>query len=146
MSGIIVGIDGSGHSRRTLERAFNEAATRHVPLTVLTVRQLPFRYWGRPADYPGAEERTKRARVTVQRETDSMLQMTGAGTRPPWVTVRAVTGLPAEKLLSAAGDADMIVVGSHDVAGFKRLLIEPVSTKVSRHARCPVMVVPADEI
>ena len=32
--------------------------------------------------------------------------------RPPAVTVTAVYGLPAEALLSAGQDADMIVVGS----------------------------------
>ena len=37
MPGIIVGIDGSAHSRRALEWAVSEAATRHAPLTVLTV-------------------------------------------------------------------------------------------------------------
>jgi nucleotide-binding universal stress UspA family protein len=37
MPGIIVGIDGSGHSRLALEWAMNEAAIRHTPLTVLAV-------------------------------------------------------------------------------------------------------------
>jgi nucleotide-binding universal stress UspA family protein len=37
MSGIIVGIDGSGHSQRALEWAFKEAALRHVSVTVFTV-------------------------------------------------------------------------------------------------------------
>ena len=34
MPGIIVGIDGSGHSERALEWAINEAAIRNAPLTV----------------------------------------------------------------------------------------------------------------
>ena len=38
MPGIIVGVDGSGHSQRALEWAMKEAAIRHAPLTVLTVR------------------------------------------------------------------------------------------------------------
>ena len=37
MPGIIVGVDGSGHSRLALEWAMKEAALRHAPLTVLTV-------------------------------------------------------------------------------------------------------------
>jgi nucleotide-binding universal stress UspA family protein len=40
MSGIVAGIDGSAHSRKALERAVNEAAVRHAPLTVLTVNQV----------------------------------------------------------------------------------------------------------
>jgi nucleotide-binding universal stress UspA family protein len=35
MPGIIVGVDGSGHSRRALEWAISEAAFRQTPLTVL---------------------------------------------------------------------------------------------------------------
>ena len=37
MSGIVVGIDGSGHSERALEWAAREAGLRQVPLTVITV-------------------------------------------------------------------------------------------------------------
>jgi nucleotide-binding universal stress UspA family protein len=35
MPGIIVGIDGSDHSRYALEWAVKEAAIRHAPLTLL---------------------------------------------------------------------------------------------------------------
>ena len=41
MSGIVVGADGSAHSRRALEWAAREAALRRVPLTVITVHQIP---------------------------------------------------------------------------------------------------------
>jgi nucleotide-binding universal stress UspA family protein len=37
MAGIVVGIDGSEHSRRALEWAAHEAALRRVPLLALTV-------------------------------------------------------------------------------------------------------------
>jgi nucleotide-binding universal stress UspA family protein len=45
MPGIIVGIDGSGHSRRALEWAMREAALHRVPLTVLTVHETSVGYW-----------------------------------------------------------------------------------------------------
>ena len=80
----------------------------------------------------------------AQEETDDALSKLGDETRPPTVTVRAVTGLPAEELLAAAADADMIVVGSRGAGGFKRLLLGSVSTQVTHHARCPVVVIPAD--
>jgi nucleotide-binding universal stress UspA family protein len=35
--GIVVGIDGSDHSRKALEWAAREAGMSHVPLTVLAV-------------------------------------------------------------------------------------------------------------
>ena len=142
MSGIVVGVDGSGHSQRALERAMNEAAIRHVPLTVLTVSQALADYWGGPVRCPGDQELIEKARDAAQQETDSVLEKTNAGSRPPSVTVRAVSGLPAEELLSAAADADMIVVGSRGAGGFKRLLMGSVSTQVTLHAHCPVVVIP----
>ena len=39
MPGIIVGVDGSDESGQALGWAMGEAALRHVPLTVLTVRE-----------------------------------------------------------------------------------------------------------
>ena len=46
MPGIIVGVDGSGHSLRALEWAMKEAAMRHAPLTVLTVHPAIVGYFG----------------------------------------------------------------------------------------------------
>ena len=52
ISGIIVGVDGSGHSRRALEWAMQEAAIRRAPLTVLTVHQAIVGFYGGVAAYP----------------------------------------------------------------------------------------------
>ncbi len=38
MPGIIVGVDGSSHSRLALQWALSEAAARHTPLAVLSAR------------------------------------------------------------------------------------------------------------
>jgi nucleotide-binding universal stress UspA family protein len=61
--------------------------------------------------------------------------------RPESVTVRNVNGGPARQFLAAAWDADMIVVGSRGAGGFARLLMG----SVSYHARCPVVIVPAED-
>jgi nucleotide-binding universal stress UspA family protein len=73
-----------------------------------------------------------------------VLRQAGDEARPPSVTVKSATGLPAEELISAAAGADMIVVGSRGAGGFKRLLLGSVSTQVTHHAHCPVVVIPAD--
>lgn len=144
MPGIIVGIDGSAHSLKALEWAITEAAIRHAPLTVLTVHQAVAGYFATPAQYPGDQDLTDQAREVAQKETDDILGKVGEGSRLPSVTVRAVNGLPAEELLRASAGADMLVVGSRGAGGFARLLLGSVSTKVTHHAHCPVVVIPAD--
>jgi nucleotide-binding universal stress UspA family protein len=143
MPGIIVGIDGSSHSRRALEWAVKEAAIRRTPLTVLTVYPAMAGYWG-PVAYPRDPNLTEQARKLVQEEIDIALAGLGAGSRPPSVTVTARFGLPAEEILEAAQDADMVIVGSRGVGGFRKLLMGSVSSQVTQHAHCPVVVIPAD--
>lgn len=52
-------------------------------------------------------------------------------------------GDPAARIVNFAEEqnVDMIVVGSHGIGGFERLVIGSVSEKVVRHAKVPVLVV-----
>jgi nucleotide-binding universal stress UspA family protein len=146
MPGIIVGIDGSDHAQRALEWAIGEAAVRQTPLTVLTVYQAVTGYWGYSVPYPGDDDLIEQACKMAKEQTDGALEKAGPASRPPSVTVRAVNGLPAEALLEAAEGADMLVVGSRGVGGFKRLLLGSVGVQVTHHANCPVVVIPAEGI
>lgn len=83
-------------------------------------------------------------RKAAQEATDNALQNLPAGNRPPSVTVEALNGVPTEELLKAAGDADMVVVGSRGAGGFTRLLLGSVSSQIVHHAHCPVVIIPAD--
>jgi nucleotide-binding universal stress UspA family protein len=143
MSGIIVGVGGSGHSSRALEWAVSRAAALQVPLTVLTVRQAVAGLSG-PAPYPEDQFLATQAREAVKEQAHKATEALGDAPRPPRVTVNAVTGHPAEELLRAAGNADMIVVGARGAGGFARLRMGSVSSQVTQHARCAVVVVPAD--
>jgi len=57
------------------------------------------------------------------------------------VTVRAVSGIPAQELINASHDADLLVVGSRGGGGFAGLRMGSVSSQVVHHAACPVVVV-----
>ena len=53
-------------------------------------------------------------------------------------------GSPTEQILGGIGRhrADLIVMGTHGVSGFERLLLGSVTEKVVRKAGCPVLTVP----
>jgi len=144
MHGILVGVDGSGHSTRALQWAVREAAIREVPLTVLAVNQAVAGYSGIAVPYPGDEKTETQALRSAHEQLDKVLAEMAGTAKLPQVNVMAVTGLPAEELLAAAEDADMIVVGSRGSGGFRRLLLGSVSTQITHHAPCPVVVIPAE--
>jgi nucleotide-binding universal stress UspA family protein len=139
MPGIIVGVDGSPNSRRALEKAVQEAAVHHEPLTVLTVHQAVRDVYGAPSQYTDDAALTEKAREAAQAETDQVLA--AASARPESVTVTAVHGLPAEELVKASQGADMLVMGRRGRGGFVRLMMGSVTSQVTHHAHCPVLVV-----
>jgi nucleotide-binding universal stress UspA family protein len=143
MSGIIVGVDGSGHSQRALEWAMKEAAIRHVPLTVLTVHEAVRGYYSGAAVYPDDPARTEEARQLAQAESDKVLEGLD-GPKPESVTVKAVHGFPVEELINAGKGADMIVLGSRGAGGFTRLMLGSTAGQVTQHSHCPVLIVPPE--
>ena len=144
MSGIVVGVDGSGHSQRALEWAMNEAAIRHLPLTILTVHPSIVGYFGGVVTSAQDLELTEEARAAVTAETDKVL--TGLnGPHPESVTVKATHSFPVEELINASKDADLVVLGSRGVGGFTRLLVGSTASQVVQHAYCPVVIVPPED-
>ena len=141
MSGILVGVDGSGHSQRALEWAAKEAAVRHTTLTVLAVHQA-VHGWTGTLRFGDDEAQVQKIAEAAKAETDKVLAGLG-DSRPESVTVRAVHGYPAEELINAGADADMIVLGTSGMGGWSAQLIGSVATKVVHHATAPVLIVPA---
>ena len=142
MPGIVVGVDGSAHSQPALEWAMNEAAVRDVPLTVLAVHQVAASYWtGSPIVYPADTPEAEKARQAAEEAVRQTAARLGAAS-PASVTVRAVNGVAAQELISAAEDADLVVVGRRGGGGFAGLMMGSVSSQVSHHAACPVVVIP----
>ena len=110
---------GTSFAARFARAAVVEAAIRPAPLTVISV-------------HPAREEVDK---------TLAQLGVPG----PETVTVQGVSGFPAEVLITAGRDADMLVVGSRGSGGFSRLLLGSVSSQVTHHAQCPVVVIPSGD-
>ena len=122
MAGIVVGVDGSDHSRRALIWSMRQAAQQQVPLTVLAVRPDPVRpvtgvYWGvhaYPEDTHNPEVAQKAIQEIVEQARNDIAETA------PQVTVNVVTGDPAEELVRASRGADMVVVGLAAAAGSPR--------------------------
>ncbi len=145
MAGIIVGVDGSDHSRHALGWAMREAVKHRLPLTVMSIHPPPARpatsiYWG-VHSYPENSFDPELARMAVQEFVDKVAGEIGEA---PEITVSVGMGDAAEELVKASRDADMLVVGSRGGGGFARLLMGAVSSQVVHHAFCPVVVIPGN--
>jgi nucleotide-binding universal stress UspA family protein len=143
MPGIIVGVDGSETSRRALDWAVREAGLRGAALTVLAVHQVAANHWtGSPELYPADQPVTETMRRAAEEAVQKAVSQAGEPA-PASVTVRAVSGLPAQELVGASSDADLVVVGSNSGGGLSQMVLGSVTNKVVNHAACPVVVIPA---
>jgi nucleotide-binding universal stress UspA family protein len=135
---IVVGIDGSADGRRALGWALDEARARGAALHLVHAWQAPF-LAGYPLDplVIGTEIFEERARTVMENALDGTDL---AGLAQP-VQRTLVCNTPAAAILDAAKDADLVVVGSRGIAGFRGLLIGSVSHQVACHSPCPVLVV-----
>lgn len=56
---------------------------------------------------------------------------------------RVVPGPPADALIQQARDANLLVVGTRGLGGFRELILGSVSDQVARHSPCPVVIMPS---
>lgn len=126
-TGVVVGADGSENGVAALRWAANTAAAYGLPLTVLYAR-------------PDAE-----AQPTLIGDPDGVLGDAVAVARAerPGLEIRALQmpDAPVRSLLAAGETADVLVLGSRGVEGFRGLLLGSTTMHVAPYAQCPVVVV-----
>lgn len=135
---IVVGIDGSDSGQRALGWALDEARARGCTVEVVHAWPPPFL-----AGYP-LDSLTVGAEVfedAASKVMDGALADADLTRLSRPVERTLAGGRPAAALLEAAKDADLVVVGSRGIGGFRGLLVGSVSLQVARHAPCPVVVV-----
>ena len=141
MAGIVVGVDGSLQSQNALGWALNESALRKAALTVVAVTPAAASIWGITGQLDPSEEIQEKVQHAAQEIVDKAVARHGGQS----VTVRTVSGVPADELIKASEGADLLVVGARGVGGFRRLVMGSVSSQVSHHAHCPVVIVPGKD-
>lgn len=141
MTTIVVGIDGSEGARAALRWACEIAAKMNdAKVVAVGAWQVPFTAaspWATAYEMP----------IDLTEPTEHMVHdvvSAVVGDRYPTVAVteRVQSGAPATVLLDQARDADMLVVGTRGLGGFKGLLLGSVSHHLSHHAPCPLVIVP----
>jgi nucleotide-binding universal stress UspA family protein len=136
MGTIVVGVDGSECSHDALRWAVDEASRRQAGVEAVFA-------WTFPYDVPVAGRLAGDAkwRERADKTLEALLQTELGGRSDVEVTPRAEEGPAARTLLDAAGEADMLVVGSRGLGGFVGLVLGSVSLQCVQHASCPVVVV-----
>lgn len=123
---VLCPINLSSPSNLGLESAVRMARLFEVPLRVMTVL---------PDSAPGEGRSVEEARKSLEA---MLAQNPVAGLD---VTVDVVTGNPAERILDAADDAGMLVIGSRGFNPLAPQLLDPVTTRALRHSQCGILSV-----
>jgi nucleotide-binding universal stress UspA family protein len=144
--GVIVGVDGSTSSCAALKWAAQEAAMRHVPLTVVHVApSIPV------ADatmcWPGGRvpqevlEIQENDAHRVIAEAMTVVEDSVADGKRPETDSELFFGGAVPTLVDLSKDAQLVVVGCRGRTGKHRRLLGSVSTGLVHHAHCPVAVI-----
>jgi nucleotide-binding universal stress UspA family protein len=138
-STIVVGVDGSESSVHALEFALKEARLRGADVKAVSAWHIPasaYEGWVPASIDPSDFEKV--ARDTL----DKSLVAAGAAQSGIDVTPILREGQAADVLVAEAREADLLIVGSRGLGGFKGLLLGSVSQQCAQHASCPVTIVP----
>jgi len=133
---IVVGYDGSLHSRLALRWAVDEAARIRSAVQIVSVL-------GWLVEAAGAITTASEAQACEQARQLLDQAAADAYAQDPDVPVSTAleVGHPASVLCDASADARLLVMGSRGLGGFTGLLAGSVSVAVATHAHCPVVVV-----
>lgn len=140
--GVLVAVDGSEASERSLLWAAREAARRHAPLTIVHCY-----YW--PSSGLGAMDAIGFLMDGLAKDSQDILSAAEESVRRETpdveVTVESHLGAPVATLVDMSGRFDLVVVGSRGLGGFKGMLLGSVSTGVVAHALTSVVVVRGED-
>lgn len=134
----MVGDDGSQGAAAAVKAAAEEAHRRGVTLHV--VRAWSITTAVRPADVPQGIVPNMLEFEAATLDTERARVQELVGERAP-VEVHAVHANAAKALICASESAELLVVGTRGLGGFKSLVLGSVAEQCIRHAASSVLVV-----
>ena len=140
---IVVAFDGSKDSARALRLTGSVASKYGASVTMVHVFNSPGMSLGATSgmpvpDFGGLEEAAKAAGQAILSEGARIAAEVGLGARAELIEAPSVV----EAIVNFADreGADLIVVGTRGMTGFKQLILGSVSSGLVSHAKCPVLV------
>ncbi len=142
MSKIVVGVDGSEQAHHALRWALAQAQAHGSELVVVHVSLA-----GVPLSHVGELARLQEvARQRGEQTVSDALDKAGATRYDVPIRPTILWDMqPASALIDEAQSADLLVVGSRGLGGFRGMLLGSVSQHCVHHAPCPVVVVRSSE-
>jgi nucleotide-binding universal stress UspA family protein len=141
MGRIVVGIDSSKTSLKALRWALDEARLRGSSVQLAHAFPRPELIGMTMVVTLPSDDELREASAQVL--ADALAAVGGADGLD--VTTHVGAGGPASVLVELAKGAEMLVIGSRGLGGFRGLLLGSVTQQVIAHAPCPVVVITPDE-
>ncbi len=142
MGVIVVGVDGSEGAVKALRYALREARAKGSKVRAVSAWHLPATaYAGGYAPPFQPESFSAAARIALE----SALRSTAEEAEGVEVEQVMRAGQAVHVLLEEARGADLLVVGSRGLGGFRGMMLGSVSQGCAQHAPCPLLIVPGDD-
>jgi nucleotide-binding universal stress UspA family protein len=140
---VVVGVDGSAGSVEALRVAFEEAKRRGAGVKIVNAWHIsPIVYESAWAGVPVDREMyPKWGDETIEKA------LADANTGETGIEVTKVVreGQAADVICEEAKGAELLVVGSRGLGGFRGLLLGSVSQQCAHYSPCPILIVRAPD-
>jgi nucleotide-binding universal stress UspA family protein len=143
---VMVAVDGSENAQRALEAAVDMAKRLRLELQIAHVAYVPGLLWssGMPGSMVPIDKIEDDAEKTGRQLLSKAVKFAkDEGVANPKGELVTKLASPAQGIVDLAeqSDADVIVIGTRGLGGFKKLLLGSVAGTVLHYAHCSVLVV-----
>ena len=143
---VIIGVDGSVYSDAAVDEMVRRSWPEGGVVRVVSVVRLPFTPTEETRSLPDSyysqleKAETGKAQTAI---TGAVARLKQSGVTQPEIESEIILGDAREVILdeAARSEADLIVLGSRGLGGFKRFLLGSVAQGVAAYAPCSVEIV-----